>query len=116
MTAAGEHGMSIMGWTTATGDPDYGLHPLYHSSNWGEAGNRQFYRNPQVDTLLDRGRAETNTAARMNIYREAQQIIMQDIPLIPLWQSAELMAARNNIKGFTVTPNGSIPFWLASFE
>ena len=115
-TAAGEHGMSLMGWTTVTGDPDYGLYPLYHSANWGEAGNRQFYHNPRVDQLLAQGRTETDTATRMAIYREAQELIMADLPLLPLWQSSELHAARNNIGGFTVTPSGSLPLWLVYFR
>jgi len=115
-TAAGEHNMSLMGWTTATGDPDYGLFPLYHSANWGEAGNRQFFHNPRVDQLLDQGRSETDTARRMAIYREAQELIIADLPLIPLWQSAELHAARNSIGGFYVTPSGSLPLWNVYFR
>jgi len=110
-TAAGEHHMSIMGWTTATGDPDYGLYPLYHSDNWGEGGNRQFYSNPRVDELLEQGRMETDTAARMEIYREAQELIMADLPIIPLWQASELHATRSNVGGFSVTPSGSLPLW-----
>ena len=110
-TAAGEHGMSLMGWTTATGDPDYGLFPLYHSSNHGDAGNRQFYTNARVDELLIAGRMETDPATRLEIYREAQELIMADLPIIPLWQAAELHAHRDNVQGFSVTPTGSIPLW-----
>jgi len=110
-TADGEHGMSLMGWTTATGDPDYGLYPLYHSDNWGAPGNRQFYSNPRVDELLDLGRMETDFAVRLEIYREAQELIMQDLPVIPLWQASELHATLGNIGGFSVTPTGSLPLW-----
>ncbi|MCL2200465.1 MAG: ABC transporter substrate-binding protein [Oscillospiraceae bacterium] len=110
-TAAGEHDMSLMGWTSVTGDPDYGLFPVYHSSNWGDAGNRNFYSNPRVDELLDLGRTSSDDAVRMEAYREAQILIMEDLPLIPLWQSVELHASRNNIEGFTVTPSGVFPLW-----
>jgi peptide/nickel transport system substrate-binding protein len=33
------------------------------------------------------------------------------VPIIPLWQAAELHGTRANIGGFSVTPNGSIPLW-----
>jgi len=115
-TAAGEHGMSLMGWTTATGDPDYGLYPLHHTDNWGDSGNRNFYSNPRVDELLELGRSETDNTRRMGFYKEAQELIMNDIPMVPLWQAAELHAARNNIKGFSVTPNGSLPLWNITKE
>ncbi|MDR2569245.1 MAG: ABC transporter substrate-binding protein [Oscillospiraceae bacterium] len=110
-TAAGEHEMSIMGWTTATGDADYGLYPLHHSENWGESGNRNFYSNARVDELLELGRSETDPDARIAIYQEAQKLIMEDMPMIPLWQAAELHATRSNVHGFVVTPNGNLPFW-----
>src|SRR5699024_749779 len=56
--ANGNHEMFILGWTTVTGDADYGLYALFHSKNQGAAGNRVFYDNPEVDELLDAGRAE----------------------------------------------------------
>ncbi|MCL2366294.1 MAG: ABC transporter substrate-binding protein [Oscillospiraceae bacterium] len=115
-TAAGEHGMSLMGWTTVTGDPDYGLYPVYHSSNWGEGGNRNFYRNPRVDELLIIGRTSPDDAVRMEAYREAQELIMADLPLIPLWQASELYATRDNVGGFIGLPTGIINLWMVYFE
>ena len=47
--ANGNHDMFILGWTTVTGDADYGLYALFHSKNQGAAGNRSFYDNPEVD-------------------------------------------------------------------
>jgi peptide/nickel transport system substrate-binding protein len=110
-TAAGEHYMFTLGWTTVTGDPDYGLYPLYHSDNWGDPGNRTFFSDPRVDELLELGRMETDDAARLEIYREAQELIMEGLPMIPLWQASELHATLGNIAGFSVTPSGQIPLW-----
>ena len=59
-TAAGEHDMFILGWSNGTGDADYGLYALFHSSQHGEAGNRSFYTNAKVDELLDTGRREAD--------------------------------------------------------
>ena len=110
-TQDGEHEMSIMGWTTATGDPDYGLYPLYHSDAIGGGDNRTFTDDPRVDELLERGRSETNEAERMRIYGELQEVLMEILPIVPLWQSAELHATRDNIHGFSVTPCGKQPLW-----
>ena len=41
-TARGEHDMFILGWVTVTGDGDYGLYPLFHTSAHGRPGNRAF--------------------------------------------------------------------------
>jgi len=110
-TAAGEHQMSIMGWNIPTGDPDYGVFPLYHSSNIG-ADNRTHLNDPRVDDLLERSRAETDNAARMELYAELQELLMNDIlPIVPLWQAAELHASRANVQGFSVTPGGLMALW-----
>lgn len=115
-TGAGEHDMSLMGWTTATGDPDYGLFPVYHTNNWGEGGNRNFYSNPRVDELLDLGRSSVDDAVRMAAYREAQELIMADLPLVPLWQAVELHATRHNIRGLNIAPTGNLSLWTVYFE
>ena len=43
-SAAGEHDMYILGWSNPTGDADYGMYALFHSSQKGNPGNRSFYR------------------------------------------------------------------------
>ena len=45
--------MYILGWITVTGDPNYGMYPVFHSSAHGRPGNRSFYSNVTVDKLLD---------------------------------------------------------------
>jgi len=110
-TAAGEHQMSIMGWNIPTGDPDYGVFPLYHSSNIG-ADNRTHLNDPRVDELLERSREETDHDVRMAIYAELQELLMEEIlPIVPLWQAAELHATLANVQGFSVTPGGLMAIW-----
>jgi peptide/nickel transport system substrate-binding protein len=110
-TAAGEHGMSIMGWVSVTGDPDYGLYPTMHTDNHGEAGNRNFFSNARVDELLIEGRTNTDPAVRYAIYAEAQQIIMDELAFLPMWQGANLHATVGNVGGFNVTPAGIPQLW-----
>ncbi|WP_035784911.1 glutathione ABC transporter substrate-binding protein [Jeotgalicoccus psychrophilus] len=78
--ANGNHEMFMLGWTTVTGDADYGLYALFHSKNHGAAGNRVFYDNPEVDELLDAGRAETDEEVRQEIYTEVEEILVEEAP------------------------------------
>lgn len=43
------------------------------------------YNNPQFDALLDRALAEPNDSLRYRLYRQADQLVMQDAPVVPLW-------------------------------
>lgn len=105
-TNAGEHDMFILGWTTVTGDADYGLYALYHSSQHGEAGNRTFFSNPRVDELLDIGKTEPDQEKRLVAYKEAQEIIVAEAPQLFLYFSTQNAGVQKNIEGFKLHPAG----------
>ena len=73
-TAEGEHDMFILGWSNPTGDADYGMYALFHSSQKGDPGNRSFYENAEVDKLLDEGRREADPAVALEIYNKFKSI------------------------------------------
>ena len=102
-TAAGEHDMFILGWSNATGDADYGLYALFHSSQHGEPGNRSFYTNEKVDELLEAGRREADLTAREGIYKEAMQLLTDDAPMAFVLHPSILTGVANNVSGFYVT-------------
>lgn len=72
--------MFMLGWTTVTADPDYGLYALFHSNSFGETGNRSFYANEELDALLDQGRTESDEDARAEAYSRAQEILIEEAP------------------------------------
>ena len=81
-TARGEHDMFMLGWVAVTGDADYGMYSLFHSTQFGDAGNRTFYKNPEVDRLLDLGRTSQDPEARRKAYYDAQGLVFQDAPWV----------------------------------
>src|SRR5699024_1126705 len=105
-TAAGKHDMFILGWVTVTGDADYGLYALFHSSQFGDAGNRTFYANDRVDELLEIGRTAGSPEERLAAYQEAQGIIREEAPWLFLVVLTEDNGVRENITGFVPHPAG----------
>ncbi|WP_321329749.1 glutathione ABC transporter substrate-binding protein [uncultured Ilyobacter sp.] len=114
-TARGEHDMYILGWGTTTGDADYGLYALFHSSTQGGPGNRSFYKNPAVDNLLDKGKSSTNPEERKALYGEAQEIIQEDLPVLSLFYKNINAGMQNNVEGFVLHPSGSHRLVTAHF-
>ena len=84
-TATGNHQMFINGWSTTTGDADYAIHPLFHSSVPAGSGNRSFYNNPALDALLDTGRANPDMNQRRELYAQAQQMLVDDAAKVFLY-------------------------------
>lgn len=43
------------------------------------------YNNPAFDALFEKAIAETNDSLRYRLYRQADQLMMKDAPVVPLW-------------------------------
>ncbi|RKZ21963.1 hypothetical protein DRQ18_03535 [bacterium] len=96
--------MYLLGWSSDNGDPDNFLFPLFHSRNRGAAGNRSFYSNPEVDRLIEGGMREINPVKRREIYRRAEEIIVEDAPWVFLYHSVDFYLVSPKIHGFVPHP------------
>ncbi|RNA68071.1 glutathione ABC transporter substrate-binding protein [Alteribacter keqinensis] len=105
-TANGQHDMFILGWVTVTGDADYGMFPLFHSSQKGAAGNRTFTDNAELDDVLDQARRETDDATREDLYEQALEILVEDAPMLSLYHTTYLVGVNKDVQGFWKHPNG----------
>lgn len=105
-TAAGNHDMFILGWVTSTGDADYATYPLFHSSNVGEAGNRSFLKDAELDELLDKARQESDINVRLDLYKQVQEKLVDLAPMLYLVYSEYLIGVRNEVHGFWQDTSG----------
>lgn len=105
-TAKGEHEMILGGWFPGTSDSDIVFYPLYHSTAKGAAGNRSFYNNSEYDSLVEQARVEVDYNKRDAIYKKAQKILEEDLPIIPIIRKNELIGMQKNISNFIFRPNG----------
>jgi ABC-type oligopeptide transport system substrate-binding subunit len=69
-------------WYADVPDPDNFLAKLFHSQS---SRNYFGYANPTVDELLGRARAEQDPPRRAELYRQAEELIIEDAPVIPIW-------------------------------
>jgi len=74
--------ISPQGWQQEFPDPSNFLDPLYHSRTITEedSNNTAFYKNTEVDRLLDAARRELSPPKRTQIYAEAERRILDDAP------------------------------------
>lgn len=95
--------MFIMGWGPSTYDGDYGYYPNIHTSQMGSNGNRAFYSNPKIDSLLELARKENDIEKRKEYYKEIQEILNEDVPLIPLYHGNVVYGVNTNLKNVEAT-------------
>ena len=73
-----------LGWIADYPDPENFLDVLFHSKS---SNNQSEYSNGQLDLLLERARVEQDETARFELYHQAEAIIVDDAPWVPLWHS-----------------------------
>jgi peptide/nickel transport system substrate-binding protein len=97
--------MAMLGWGTVTGDADYGLYALFHTSQHAPAGfNRGFYSNAVVDALLDEARTSSDTSLRQQAYTDVLELLYQDAAWLFLHSEAQLVGVRNDVEGLVIHP------------
>ncbi len=93
----GDFDVVILGWSLSL-DPDQ--YNIWHSSQT-QPGQFNFigYSNPKVDKLLEQGRLELNPDKRMKIYHEFSRILLEDSPIVYLFEGYGLPAIHKRVRG-----------------
>lgn len=58
------------------------------------------YNNPEFDRLYEQALQETDDSLRYRLYREMDQLVIDDAPIVPLWYDEVIHLVNNNVSGF----------------
>ena len=111
----GKHEMCLIGWTGDNGDPDNFFYPLLDQDSAhtdGTAQNYAFWRDARFHALMVRGQASTSERERARIYAEANAMVHDDAPAIPLVHTTVPIAMKSSLRGFVPSPNTTYHFVL----
>ena len=110
---------SFSNWYPDFLDADNYVYPLLHCAKGSEAtgcseGGSQnqgsSYYSDRINQLIEQQRQEQNLAQRKVIFAEIQELLVRDLPYIPLWQTKDYAFARHDIGGVTINPSQTFPF------
>lgn len=85
--------------STITGDADYTLNRLYNCT-----ANRLGYCNPDLDAIFTQAQQSSDADARLALYQQAVDIMAEDAPGIPMYQTKSNVAAHSSVQGLTIPP------------
>lgn len=110
---SGNHGQIFDGgWCADYPDPENFADVLFHS---GSSQNHGDYSNPELDTLLEAARIERDVTKRIEMYQQAERMIVDEAPVLFTVHSLSFQLVQPYVKGFIYTPI-SIPqeryMWL----
>lgn len=105
-TKEGVFDIFVGGWVG--GETAHGfLEPLFLG---GSYSNSAFYDNPTINRMLAEYKTLPDPLERRKLYKEMQQIIVEDAPWIFAFHGQINMGIRHRVKGYVVNPAGNYYF------
>jgi peptide/nickel transport system substrate-binding protein len=106
----GNFQLNLLRWVGANNDPDI-FEFVYSSKRFPPDGaNRGHYRNPRIDALTDQIRVEMDREKRKAFCSEAQKILADDLPYLPLWFTDAVSVHRRSLGDLPLSPTADYDF------
>ena len=116
----GVYSAALVDWYPDFLDPDNYIQPFMACSKGspntgcqeGAAQSRgSFYYSDRANQLIEQSRTEQEPTKRQATFVELQELLAQDVPYVPLWQTKDYAFAQNNVGGVVINPSQNFPFW-----
>ncbi len=91
-----------LGWEADYPDPQDFLDILFHTDS---SINHGGFSNAEVDAVLEVARTEPDALKRVQLYHEAEELIVNDAAWVPLWFTGErYVLIKPHVQNYRVTP------------
>lgn len=87
--------------------PDIFRYVFHSASVPPEGANRGRYRSPRADRLIEAARSAQDLDRQAALYRELQELLLGELPYVPLWYEDQIYACRNEVEGYRLAPDGN---------
>ena len=98
---SGDYTAIISGWSNPTGDGDFSQFPMHGQAGIETGENAGRYSNPRIEQLLQDSRREMDPAKRAEDFKEIQEIVREDAPVVVTRSYEFLAVSRKNVKNFS---------------
>jgi peptide/nickel transport system substrate-binding protein len=109
----GQFQMNTARWIGGNQDPIF-FKDLFASTefpNRKENGfNRARYNNPEFDRIIQEAVDSVDKARAKELYAQAQEIVSRDLPLFPLWYTANMVISSKRVGNVKINASGDWSF------
>lgn len=116
----GTYPIFLLDWVPDFLDPDNYIEPFMQCGKGSaEAGcesgssflQGSFYYSDRANQLINQSRQELNPERRKQRFVELQELLVKDVPFIPLWQNKDYLFAQKWLRGVSLEATQKVPFW-----
>ena len=109
----GENQAMIIGWSGDNGDPDNWLNVLFGCDSLS-GNNFSKWCDKKFDGVVKEAKATSDVAKRTELYKQAQHILKDAVPMTPIAHSTVYQPMRNTVQDFKISPFGLNSFYGVS--
>lgn len=97
--AKGMTGPFRLGWSMDYPSPQNFLEPLFSTAALPPLGsNASFYSNPEFDQLVEQGNVAESNEQAIELYQQADDVLLEDMPIAPMFFRATQGARSENVE------------------
>lgn len=101
--------ITIYEWSSTIPEPTYKLIQILYSK--GEK-NYAYYTNSKVDELILKLQYTIEPNKKEEILKTIQQVMVEEVPYIPLYYPKSIIFIRKNLEGYVYYPDKTTRYWL----
>jgi cationic peptide transport system substrate-binding protein len=106
----GLHDSVLIGWSADNGDPDNFYRPLLSCAAIESGTNRAMWCSEEYDLLINKALQYTDIGERTYFYGKANELLAEQLPLIPIAHASRYQAHRKELDGLVINPYGGVRF------
>jgi ABC-type transport system substrate-binding protein len=92
-------------WAMDLPDPESIIMPLFQSRSEINRGNHR-YASARLDKLLEEAEMERSLSRRTELFRQMEQVLVEDLPALPIYSSEQRVALQPYVRGVKMPPLG----------
>jgi len=97
------------GWSSSTGDADWGIRPLLAGVSIPPVSyNTSYYQNAEADELINAGLQTADMEKRKATYADLQKLVWEDAPWAYLVVDDTIAGKKNYLEGVYLLPDGAM--------
>jgi peptide/nickel transport system substrate-binding protein len=90
--------------------------PFWDKPEGGSFQSANFYKNPDFDALLEEAEGTADAEERMELVKDMQAMVMEDIPSIMVYTIPNMLGFSDRVKGYDYTGYIAADFWPMRIE
>jgi sapA len=111
-----DYDMILTGWLAGNLDPDSFMRPILSCSSSNEITNLSNWCSEKFDQFMDEALDSANLRVRANAYNQAQELILSELPIIPIANVKRVLVASSRVQYIEMSPFGSLNFSTLSLR